>query len=156
MKAQSAFQNTQATQSNQTPRPQLQVQTQNLPPIITQPLSALPTGIFNSAVQASVVAQPASTPFTSVEPYIAQWTPYNARKSFIDLEGTPQPSPSVQEEILVQTSHPDRVESSPTVPRDPRPKRRQSHPPQASTSQRGRNTIPKSTINFNRKRKPST
>jgi hypothetical protein len=148
LRAQAAENHSQANLNTQTPKPQLAVQTQELPTIYTQPY----TPVFGET-PTSAVAQPGNSATSQLTPY--QWTPYpQTSNPFLSQLGETQPSPSVEEEILHPTLQPTRTE---TVTPVQNRSRRISHPP-ASTSapKRGRNQTPKTAVVIPRKRQPST
>jgi hypothetical protein len=136
--------------STQIPRPQLAVQTQELPTIYTQPFPP----VFGET-PTSAVAQQGNSPNPQLTPYQAQWTPYPQTNNpfLVPVEAT-QPSPSVQEEILHPVLPPTRIETvTPVQTRS----RRISHPPAStSNSKRGRNQTPKTAVVIPRRRQPST
>ncbi len=148
MKAQAAWDLSNPNLSTQTPRPQLAVQTQELPTIFTQPFPP----VFGET-PTSVVAQPGNSAIAQTTPY--QWTPYpQTSNSFLAPVGPTQPSPSVQEEILHPILQPTRTETvTPVQTRS----RRLSHPPASTPApKRGRNQTPKTAVVIPRKRQPST
>jgi hypothetical protein len=150
LKAQAAWDLSQSNLSTQTPKPQLAVQTQELPTIYTQPF----TPVFGET-PTSAVAQPGNSPNPQLTPYQVQWTPYpQTNNPFLVQLGEPQPSPSVEEEILHPVLQPTRTETvTPVQTRS----RRLSHPTTSnSIPKRGRNQTPKSTVVITRKRQPST
>ena len=136
--------------STQTPRPQLAVQTQELPTIFTQPFAP----VFGET-PTSAVAQQGNSPNPQLTPYQAQWTPYpQTNNPFLAQVGEPQPSPSVQEEILHPVLQPTRTETVTPVQHRPR---RLSHPPASTAApKRGRNQTPKTAVVIARRRQPST
>jgi hypothetical protein len=148
LKAQAAWDLSQSDLSTQTPRPQLAVQTQELPTIYTQPY----TPVFGET-PTSAVAQPGNSAASQLTPYL--WTPYpQTNNSFSAPVGPTQPSPSVEEEILHPILQPTRTET--VTPVQTRP-RRISHPPASiSAPKRGRNQTPKTAVVIARRRQPST
>ncbi len=119
LKAQAAENYSQDNLNTQTPKPQLAVQTQELPTIYTQPFTRV-----LGETPTSAVAQPGNSATSQLTPY--QWTPYlQTSNPFLAQLGEIQPSPSVEEEILHPVLQPTRTET--VTPAQTR-SRRLSHP----------------------------
>ncbi len=148
MKAQAAWDLSQSDLNTQTPKPQLAVQTQELPTIYTQPFPP----VFGET-PTSAVAQPGNSATSQINPYL--WTPYpQTNNPFLASVEPIQASPSVQEEILHPILQPTRTET--VTPVQTR-LRRISHPPSSTSNpKRGRNQTPKTAVVIPRRRQPST